>query len=90
VYIPYVKSVSGKLKHIENHYDMSAIFKMKHNFTFLLMKTVPKIDPQQAVLCVYSILCQCDKLNYETDRTPAVRFCEQTHDLKQIRLKSRN
>jgi hypothetical protein len=61
VYIPYVKGVSVKFKHIGNQYNVRMIFRMKHTCRRLLMKTRPEGDPQQTAQCIYSIPCECGR-----------------------------
>jgi hypothetical protein len=58
VYIPYVKGVSEKFKHIENQYNIRMIFRTKCTCRSLLMKTRLEGDSQQMAQCVYSIPCE--------------------------------
>jgi hypothetical protein len=81
VYIPYVKDVSEKFKHIGNEYNIRTVFKTKHNS---LMRTRPRRDPQQTARCVYSIPCVYDRSYIgQTGRTLALRIREHRHHLKE-------
>jgi hypothetical protein len=84
VYIPYVKGVSEKFKHVRKRYNILTIFKTKHTLRSLLMKTRPGRDLQQTAQCVYIISCDCGR-NYidETDRPLAMRLREHRHNFKE-------
>jgi hypothetical protein len=59
VYTPYVKSVSEKLKHIGNWYNIRTIFKIKQTLRSSHMKTRQERDLQQTAQCIYTIPCDC-------------------------------
>jgi hypothetical protein len=72
-YIPYMKGVSKKFKHIGNQYNIAMTFKTKHTLVGSLMKTWLERDPQQIAQCAYSIPCECGKRYIgKTDRPLAM------------------
>jgi hypothetical protein len=91
VYIPHVKGVSEKFKHIGNQYNIWMIFKTEHTLRRSLMKTRRERDPQQTALCVYSIPCECGRSYIgETDIPLAMRLSEHRHNLKGVLLEKPN
>jgi hypothetical protein len=82
VYIPCMKAVSEKLKHIGSRYNRK-IFKTEHTPRSSFMKTRHKKDPQQTAQCVYSVRCECDGSYIgETGRYLAVLLHEHMRNLK--------
>jgi hypothetical protein len=70
MYIPYVKGVSEKFKHIGNRYNIRTFFKTKHTL--------------QTTQCIFSIPCECGSSYIgETGRPLAVRLREHRHNLQQ-------
>jgi hypothetical protein len=61
VYIPYMKVVSGKFKHIRNRYNIGMIFKTKHTLRSSLLKTRPERDLQQSAQFIYRIPYECGR-----------------------------
>jgi hypothetical protein len=87
VYIPHVKGVSEKFKHIGNRYNIRTIFRTKHTIRSSLMQTKSKRDPQQTAQCVYSIPCECGRSYIgKTGRPLAVRLREYRHNLEECLL----
>jgi hypothetical protein len=52
VYIPCVKGVSEKFKHIRNWYNIRTIFRTVHTPRSSLMRTRPERDSQQRAQCL--------------------------------------
>jgi hypothetical protein len=76
VYIPHVKDVSEKFKHMGNWYNIRTIFKTKHTLRSSFMKIRPERDPQETAQCIYSIPCECG-------RPLVMQLHEHRHNLQQ-------
>jgi hypothetical protein len=77
VYIPYLKGVWEKFKHIGNHYNIRKIFKTKQTLRCSFLNARPERVPQQTAQCVYSSPCECGRSYIgETGRLLAVRLRE--------------
>jgi hypothetical protein len=61
VIAPYVKGISKKFRHIENHSNVQTTFKTKHTLGGTSMKTGQVRDAQQRKHCVYKIPCDCGR-----------------------------
>jgi hypothetical protein len=91
VYIPCVRGVSEKFKHIGNLHNIRTIFKTKHTLRSSLKKTRPESDQQQMAQCVHSISLECGRSYIgKTGRPLAVQLHKHRHDLKEGRLEKSN
>jgi hypothetical protein len=83
-YIPYVKDISEKLKHIRNHYDIRTIFKTKHILRNSHMRARFKINLQLTTHYMYIIPHVCGRSYFgKTGSSLAVQLCEHRHNLRE-------
>jgi hypothetical protein len=78
MYIPYMKGVSEKFKHVGNQYNIRTIFKTKHT----LRKTRSDREPQQMAWCIYSIPSECGR-SYIGERGRPLAVWLHEHNLKE-------
>jgi hypothetical protein len=84
VFIPYVKGISEKFKHIGNRYNIKTIFKTRHTLKSLLMRTGLERSPQQMTHSICSIPCECGRSYVgETGRPLGMWLREHRHNLRE-------